>query len=283
MNPADLYIDRVQHLPPAPTVATRLLELLNDPDRDIERIVELISYDPSLTAEMLKRCNSVFFRGTQPSSSLLEAVSRLGFTEVYGLAMALVGSRVLTMLQPGTALDTGKLWRHSVATAVTAATLAARVQEQDLVAFTAGLLHDIGKLVFASAEGTRYGQILGKAGAFGPALVKAERAAFGLTHADLGARLLARWGLPAGITRAVLFHHASPLALTPWEPAVAVVAVANELAHGITGDLPSGTDLSPVQLEALNRLQLSPEDLPTIIEQSEQSLQRVHRLVAVPG
>jgi HD-like signal output (HDOD) protein len=64
----DRYLDRIESLPPAPTVAIQLLELLSDPDRDIDHIVELIKYDPSLTAATLKRCNSGALSGAEPAA-----------------------------------------------------------------------------------------------------------------------------------------------------------------------------------------------------------------------
>ena len=73
----DRYLDRIESLPPAPTVAIQLLELLSDPDRDIDHIVELIKYDPSLTAATLKRCNSGALSGAEPATDMFEAVSRL--------------------------------------------------------------------------------------------------------------------------------------------------------------------------------------------------------------
>ena len=78
-DPIDQYIDRVKHLPPAPTVAVQLLGLFADPDRDIDRIVELVSHDPALTAETLKRCNSASLAGVGPATDMVEAVSRRVF------------------------------------------------------------------------------------------------------------------------------------------------------------------------------------------------------------
>ena len=79
MRIADQYIDRVTDLPPAPTVAAELLGLFGDPNQDIDRIVELIGHDPSLTVDILRRCNSALFRGDEPASDMFEAVTRLGF------------------------------------------------------------------------------------------------------------------------------------------------------------------------------------------------------------
>src|SRR6185295_7116319 len=141
-------------------------------------------------------CNSAALSGAEPASDMFEAVTRLGFYEVYCVVAAVVGARTMSLGKGKGDVDVGSLWRHSVVTAVVAETLARRVQEAEAVAFTAGLLHDIGKLVFASVEGSQYAGILRQTGAFGPGLADAEQAAFGVSHASIGARLLGRWGLP---------------------------------------------------------------------------------------
>jgi HD-like signal output (HDOD) protein len=82
------YVNRAEPLPVDTMAAIQLLDLFRDPDRDVDRIVEFISHDPRLTAETLKRCNNAVFRGAEPTTDLFEAVSRLGFYELYGIIAA---------------------------------------------------------------------------------------------------------------------------------------------------------------------------------------------------
>jgi hypothetical protein len=91
MDKIDRYVDRVQRLAPAPKVVAQVLLLFADPNREVDRLAELISYDPSLTVEMLRRSNSAFFRGAEPASDVFEAVTRLGFNEAQSVTTALVG------------------------------------------------------------------------------------------------------------------------------------------------------------------------------------------------
>ena len=109
MDKSDEFIDRVSHLPPAPTVATELLGLFGNADRDLDRIVELISHDPSLTAEVLKRCNSAALGGTEAASDMFEAVTRLGFYEVYRVVAAVVGARTMSLGKGKGGVDVGSL------------------------------------------------------------------------------------------------------------------------------------------------------------------------------
>ncbi len=285
MDRIDQYIERVRHLPPAAPVVAQLLGLLNDPNRDIERIVELINYDPSLVAEVLKRCNSAFFRGAVPAADISEAVTRLGFTEAYCVVVALIGARTMALAPAKSGLDAGSLWQHSVTTAVAAAALTGFAQENETLAFTSGLLHDVGKLVFASVEEAAYPRLLAQTGTFGPALLQGEEVAFGATHAAVGARLLSRWGLPPSVTQTVLNHHHSPRAAAPFERTAAIVQVANGLAHHLAGKEEAGSTskLASDHAEAMALLELTETDLPALQEQVQERLRRVQRLLRIPG
>jgi len=95
MNEVVSFAGRPEPLPLAAAAAQELLELFRDPDHDIDRIVECISQDPWLTAETIKRCNRATFRGAQPTGDVFEAVSRLGFYELYGIIAASLGSPFL--------------------------------------------------------------------------------------------------------------------------------------------------------------------------------------------
>jgi putative nucleotidyltransferase with HDIG domain len=276
---SDQYIDRVSQLPPAPTIVTKLLSLFGDPDRDLDAIVELLNHDASLTAEILKRCNSASLSGSEPIADMFEAVTRLGFYEIYRLVTASVGARTLSIGKGKSGLDTGGLWRHSVITAVAAETLAKRVEEVEAVAFTAGLLHDIGKLVFASVEGPRYAEILKQTSGIGAKLSGAEQAAFGVSHASVGARLLVRWNLPENVTVAGLHHHDLLSGAEKFQRLAAIVHLANNLAHHIVDRKPPTSDLLSTHAEAMTLLQVTPEDMPKLIVQTQTGLQRVEGLL----
>ena len=89
MSTANCYIDGIENLPPAPTVLKELLAIFRDADQEMDDVVKLISYDPSLTAEFLKRANSAFFSGDEPASNAFEAITRLGFYEAFYIVAGL--------------------------------------------------------------------------------------------------------------------------------------------------------------------------------------------------
>jgi putative nucleotidyltransferase with HDIG domain len=279
MNSLDRYLDRVQNLPPAPTVAIQLLDLFSNPDRDIDRIVQLIRHDPSLTAAALKRCNSCAFLGAEPVVDLFVAVSRLGLNELYCIVATLIASRMMMQVPAKDIAAATRLWRHAVCTAVNSATLAERFQLAESTAFTAGLLHDVGKLILISVEGATYTGMLRSAGHFGPTLIAVEKSCLGFTHATLGARLLERWGLPENICIAVELHHQSPVAANEHQRLAATVNFANALAHQMINGSLEAPAAAAVNPEAMILLELTADDIPLVLEQIRPDSDKVEELL----
>jgi putative nucleotidyltransferase with HDIG domain len=278
MDPIDELIAKVPNLPPAPTVAVELLGLFKDPDRDIDRVVNLIGHDPSLTAAVLKRCGSAAHGGKLPTD-VFEAVNRLGFYEVYCLVASVVGSRSMAMAKNSGGLDVGRLWTHAVMTAVAAGAVADHCGEDEAPAFTSGLLHDVGKLIFASAETERYNAVLHEGADWGRGLAEREQAAFGKSHAAVGARLLSRWGLPPSIIVSVLNHHGSPIAAGPFERLASCVHLGNLLAHCKTEGEPTESNLFRVAAAATESLGIRSDSLPDIQKEFDTGLKRAESLL----
>lgn len=279
MDEADHYIDRVSDLPPAPTIAVELLGLFNDPDHDIDKVVDLISHDPGLTVAILKRCNSAALGGSEAASDMFEAVTRLGFYEVHCVVASLVGARAMAVGKSKGVVDATSLWRHSVVTAVAAATLAKRLQTAEATAFTSGLLHDVGKLVFASVESATYAELINQKGSFGSGLAEAEQTAFGVNHASIGARLLTRWGLPANVAGAAGLHHGARARGEPFGQLATTVGLASDLARQMLSQKLPGSDLLSSRPDAMILFQLTEDNVPTLISQVQKDLQRVQALL----
>src|ERR1700690_4367289 len=144
------FIDSVDQLPPSPRLLIKLLELFKQPDQEINEVVKLITFDPSYTVEVLKRCNSAYFAGAEPVQDVSEAVSRLGFEELYKIVTAMFASNAI--LRPGHNSFVEILWNHSASVAVAAGVLAEQVEESTLTAFTAGLLHEVGKVIMITVD-----------------------------------------------------------------------------------------------------------------------------------
>jgi putative nucleotidyltransferase with HDIG domain len=280
LNPAKRYLDGITSLPPAPMLVTELLTLFRDPDRDIDQVVRLISFEPSLTAQILRTCNTAFFAGEQPPADIFEAVSRVGFYQVYCLVVSLFGARTKSMEGADKGVNVDELWRHSVAVAVAASVVAEEAGQTRPVAFTAGLLHDIGKLVLASAERESYAKLIQKAKDQGELLTDLERSTWVIDHAELGGELMHRWDLPADIVAAVRCHHDLATA-PPYAQLTAAVQVGDMIAHQLFAEDLASTDILTPSTTALAILKLSADDLPNLLAKAQTEMEKVKGMLEI--
>lgn len=280
LNPAGRYLDEITHLPPAPLLLTKLLTLFKDPNYDIDQVVQIIGYEPFLTAQLLRTVNSACFAGEQATADIFGAVTRLGVYQVYCLVTAIYGSKMKSL--PGTekAVDVKLLWRHAVGVAVASSVVANDIGQARAEAFTAGLLHDIGKLVLASAEGEAYARAIETAKTEGALLIDLERRAFVIDHAELGGELMQRWNMPPEVATAVRCHHGIEAA-APYEHVTGAVRVGNMIAHQIFDADLSDTDIPTHSAVALDTLQLTPDDVPRLHAKAQAEMEDVKHMLEI--
>ncbi len=233
---AESLIARVPNLPsPAPAIA-RLLNLLTRPDIDNDNVVGILKQDPVLSAKVLAISNSAAFGLASPVKSLDEAMMYLGYAELHRIVMAISFGAALSPTLPGYIIEDGALWRHSLLTALISETVLGKViviKSDGPVAYTAGLIHDIGKLVISHALNAEKQKAVRELIDRGnQSLVEAEREVIGADHAEVGALLLRTWHLPEVLIEAVANHHHPPtdaqsMALS------SVVHVADVIAHEV--------------------------------------------------
>jgi putative nucleotidyltransferase with HDIG domain len=280
MQELDDYINRVQHLPPAPKILPQLLSLLSRDDIEASWVVDLMMYDPSLTAGALQLCNSAVFAGANPATDLHEAVSRLGFGRAYQLVAAISGARALSPAQKGYGIDQGELWKHSVTAAVAGQLMARELGEDENLAFTCCLLHDIGKVILANALEHIYAKMVEDVEKNQQTLLDTEKRLLGVQHAEVGGRLLARWKFPSNIVAAVWFHH-DPAAAAPHERLASLVYLANMIAYFIGHGFGHHAFALRGRAEALETLGLGGDDLPKYMIQTYENFEVVNALLTV--
>ncbi len=204
----DEILDRVEHLPRLQDTATRLIAVVADPTSTLEQIVETIRYDQTVTAQILRLCNSAYFGLVRRLSSIDEAIRYIGTTKVLQMVMAVHTQSLLTRPQEGYGLPPGVLWLHSVGVALGSQMLAQRfgITQVGMV-FTSGLLHDVGKTVLNEFVAADYAEIARIVADDGVSFVEAEQSVLGFTHPEIGERMAEIWNLPESIARAVRYHH----------------------------------------------------------------------------
>jgi putative nucleotidyltransferase with HDIG domain len=277
MKELDDFINRVKHLPPAPRVLPELLALLRDDDVDTDRVVKVIAYDPSLTAAVLQLCNSAFYAPASRIGDLSQAITWLGFKQVYQLVTAVIGARTLGGSQKGYGIDQGELWQHAVASAVAAQLLARKLGDDESIIFTAALLHDVGKIILSEALEGVYAKLLDETEKQHRSLLESEKAVLGVQHAEVGGRLLSRWKFPDVIVSAVWFHH-QPKGAAPHERVAACVHLGNVIAHFLGHSYGHQALALRGRADALEILNLKPEDLPLHMMETVEQLAQVNAM-----
>jgi putative nucleotidyltransferase with HDIG domain len=266
----------VKVLPPSPQVLPKVLDALRHEQTTLEEVGELIALDPVLTAKLLHYCNSVYFSGREPVSSVPEAIGRVGFQTIFALVSAASGGKAFDP-PAESGVDGTQLWKHSLTTAFGCKFIAEDIGEDGNLLFTAGLLHDIGRVVLAQAKGAEYGQLYNQAISAGVNPTEREKAAYGFTHADVGACLMESWKLPVQLIMAVRFHH-QPAAAGAAKKTAAGVCVGNALAHIFEHPTENLGD-NPELQGALGLLGLGSRHMEIYDEQMQENWEFVNALI----
>lgn len=235
MNPPGLatLLDQLQELPTLPAAVDELIRSLRRDDVETSVIVHGIAHDQALCARVLRVANSPFYGVPQGVASIHNAVVVLGFRTVGSLVMA---ASVTGYFQPPaeSGLDLERFWRHCIRTALTARALARRAGLDPEAAFTAGLLHDIGRLLVASVQPLWHARVEAEVRAGKGSWLEVEQRLLGFDHSQAGAALAARWRFPPEMVAAVELHHSPVPGNKP--DITDVVHAANALAHLLATD-----------------------------------------------
>lgn len=202
-------------LPPFPQVAVRALELANKENVQFQQLADLISSDPAFASEVLTIANSLLYAPRYPANSILQAISVLGATHLQGVCLA-VGVR--TYLGRSMSCPCMRaVWRHNLATALIGEQLAAGGWINKDVAYTLGVMHDVGRLALAAVRPKEYTRLLETHRGTAASILEPEREIFGLDHCQAGRRLVADWKLPVDFDNVVFPHHEHREKDGPWD------------------------------------------------------------------
>lgn len=248
-------VARLDTLPSFPSLYFEIMKELEAPDPSLERVAEIVSKDPGMTVKLLQIVNAASLGLARRFTNPIDAVQQLGMATVQSLALS---AHVFTCFESRQfkGFSIAKLWDHGANTA----RIARRILELERVdlalvedAYTAGMLHDIGKLMLANNLPDQYHQVLKRAAQPQMTQLAAEQELFGASHAGIGAYLLGLWGLPSTIVEAVAFHHHPQQAGVQTAGPLLAVHVANAFEHDRTkaADAPAESGLDLEYLAAL--------------------------------
>lgn len=274
MQTVDDYINAAQRLAPAPPILPQLLPLLHQPNTDSSKVVDLISYDQSLTASVLRICNSAYFNPGDPIDSLQYAVIRIGLRQIYDIVVSVMFSDTLGGRQEGYCAGANQLWQHSVTAAVAAQLIAHDMLVDEQVVFTAAILHDIGKIILSQALKPVRDQVACAMDQNGLSSLEMEMKLLGVSHAEVGSRLLERWQLPENLVAGVRHHH-QPSAAAGHERLTACVNLGDCIAYFMgRGYGKHSLDLTAAR-EAGEIIDLSAERISQYVDETGAKLQQI--------
>lgn len=224
-------IGRIGTLPSLPAVILELIQSLGDDSVDTHLLAKKIASDQALVAKMLRVANSSFYGLQGKVTSIQDVIVVLGLRSVRTLAMAAAVTGSFSQRHAVAGFDFSAFWRHSMGTALCARALARRLKLSEESAFTAALLHDIGRLALAACFPAHLTAVLAWRAEHDCLSLQAEHAVIGIDHAMIGEALAAHWKFPLLIQEAVALHHS--LDGSEHSRLSGVVHIADGLSHAL--------------------------------------------------
>lgn len=261
-------VDRCEQLKAFSPTVSMLLKITSSKDVSMERVVKAASQDHAITLKILKLANSVAYGRGDPVDSLKNAVMRIGLDKI---RQAVMNIGLIEQFDGGSStFNLPHFWEHAIGCGVVAAELAQHTGVVDTeAAFTAGLLHDVGRVVLMEQLGERYAGVVDQARALNLPLEQVESRMLLVNHADVMDRLLHAWKFSRHLINPVVFHHLSAGGIRQTCPRevgpVSLLALANRLAHALLLGS-SGNDFVYPTQELCQALRIDGDVLASVID-----------------
>lgn len=201
-------IAETQELVSLPTVATKVLSLLEKDDADVRSIAQHVESDASIAMKILRLANSPMFALRSPVSSINQAILTIGLNRVTNIVLGVsIFSKFVYLSRSSAAQFVDKFWAHSAATAAVSKAITVKLKKnfQD-AEFIGGLIHDIGKLAMLQYDANSFTDVLKLIDEQDTADIEAEVKIYGATHSQAGEVIARMWKLPDSLQAIVAFH-----------------------------------------------------------------------------
>jgi len=274
-------VEDVDSLPSLPSIVMKLIEVVNAPDSSAEDAAELIEKDPALTSKMIRLANSAFYGIPRSISSVTSAVVVLGFNTIRSLVLS---ASVAKMFEGKHTIDIDRFWKHSVVTAMASKIIVRHLMGVRMMdpesAFCAGVLHDIGMLIFSQYMAEDYAKVCEYAKKNSIPLLEAEDKVLGVNHAQMGKILADRWSLPSDLEYAIVFHH-KPEEADKAIPLVNVIHLADTISHDLGCGHWDGEARNLESAACRAELKIGDADYAKIMFNIESSLDKSQEFLAI--
>jgi HD-like signal output (HDOD) protein len=199
-------VKSLDSLPTLPIVAIRIGEVVHGKNVSVTQVADILKTDPATSAKLLRLVNSPYFGIPGGVSDVARAIPFVGFNTLYQLVLSI--SVLETLGSKNSPFDIKALWIHSLTVATAARELGTEVRFSETGnCFTAGLLHDMGKIALAKLEGAKLAQAYATAKETGISIEAAEQALGLIPHEKIGGRLAKAWKFPAMLATPIEHHH----------------------------------------------------------------------------
>ncbi|MFZ6722775.1 HDOD domain-containing protein [Undibacterium sp. Ji49W] len=271
-------IDGVKDLPTLPAIVMELLNSMDNDELDMHELAQKVSLDIALTAKTLRYANSAYYSTMIKVTTVQQAISLLGLSTVKQIVMtaALSGCFPENNCR---GFSHKEFWRHSNAVAIVAKILARRLNFNTDVAFTAGLLHDIGALVLATSYTEAYEAVLAHRQEHPETQYETEKSLIDIDHAAIGEALAIQWNFSEMMIKAISGHH------QPEKPGLGFLATIIHVADGIAHALRVTTtpDLAPPEItgQSWESLGLDQASLDEVLNEATTEFEKLQDMVEV--
>lgn len=269
-----IIMRRLQELPPMPQVMFKAREVMNDPKSNFKALSDILETDQALAARVLRLSNSAYYGLAGKVSSVQHASVLLGYKTVGEIVSMAGSSKLLGASLDGYKLDSGDLWHHSMAVALSSKIIAKKIKpEMENDAFAAGLIHDSGKIVldkYVQERNTLFEDFMKEGD---KTFLDAEKDILGFDHAEIASLMCQSWKIPASLTNAICFHHYPSRSKDNMLAYIVHVADALSMMSGIG----TGIDgmLYKMDNKALEFLGLPEDKISPIIEETVDSIEKI--------
>jgi len=289
MSPEQIesLLNDIGELPTLPSIATAIMEKTLEANISARQIAELVEKDQALALKVLKVANSPFYRRIKEISTIRGAVVLLGFNVLKSIVLSI---SVLNLFnnKDRQALDFYKFWQHSIACAVCAKSIAAKILPNSAEdAFIAGLLHDLGKVIADQliCRKGQYREVMEAMERAGADILEIEQEVVGIDHASIGKYLMERWNLPSHLSKAVGYHH-SLVDITDDGTTKSLCAIVH-VADMVTNHLGIGVAQTQNQTgfvdpSLLNQLKITSHDIQDISITLKDNISSISEQLGIP-
>jgi putative nucleotidyltransferase with HDIG domain len=276
----DKLMSKVGKLPTMPHVASKILEMVGDPETSARKLQMVIDSDQVLAMRILKVANSALYSLPRKVKTLKEAIVMLGFNHIRSLVLAEAIQNLFKGKGKKGDLLESMLWEHSVGAAMAAKTVARGLYPGlGEEAFVTTLVHDIGKLIMLQADAPKYQEIVQEIYSDYRPFSELEMESFGVDHAEVGAALAERWNLHEQAVSAIRMHHED----SGGDTLTDLVRMGNAMAWKAEWGFRKEPDLLLEELPCAQRLGLEAEQLASLLEATKELMEAERQTFGVPN